>query len=1042
MSRYELRHLVAHLAATGAPARLHALLQLGAEEGNAWYEAKWAIDDVDGYQADLALAWRLAGEDTGLQVGYALIAASVAEVTAELPADIVAQLVLEGLISSAQAIVSLGQAPSDIRRADAIMALAPVVGERYLPELLETARSIGAGSARARAIGVLVALHPPEARPGLIAEALTALPAGSPAPIKEVEANVRWDADRWLPGFFAGLARDAATLDPGERERCHAEIVDAARAMPRGMDERDVVRQLAAIVPYLHPPRRQAVAENAVALAGSIKGIDNIERRRAALLDVLPYLPPARRTRLRAWWRFMTIDRTDDHLEVLTADARRGSSRALAAAIRRVRGIEFEAARGQAVRDLVALAEPGSPEAAELVEIAAAIEHPGRRAETLAGVIELVPPDARERVAIAVRDHLEDVENNRWPEVLAAVARHLPTEARREALASALDRLTRIDDGGMRLRTLAALAGLAGPSQVDAVLAAAPSAPTEDGAAALERLTPDLNGEQLARALAVAETLTDYAARRRRAVLGLAPRLSPVLLDRAIALVADPDGTVVGHGLVELSPYLSPAQVTVAIDAAFAIEKLDERADTAVALAERAPDAVAAAALTRLLSQCQVPGTARRLDALVAIAPRLPGALRDDALRLALEAAAEQTFYAGDARVLADLYTLLPDADRGRVLDLVRGFEHRVPRSDALEALAPRLDPERVEVAIDIAQESLSPSIKLIGSDRYSAEALARLVAHLPDERLDHAVELLRELPDQAAVDAVDGVAARLSPRQLETVFDQVRDYDDYPLKKAVAALFPHLPAALQAQALSLIEARARYAGTDTAMIAIAPHVPPALWPSALKVTDGIDESSGRAEALAAFAAHLPSDTFPALLDRIGALRRRARCLSATVSRLPPALVSRALDLAATADDAGAALAGLAPCLDAGALETALGSAHAIADPGPRATALVAIALALDHTTGRAPLAEALLSACAVSDADDRRRLLEGLVARLAKASDGLPWGDALGALARRGRHELLGDLVRLTPALTANNDTRPATAAFDAVVHCAEWWP
>jgi hypothetical protein len=205
-------------------------------------------------------------------------------------------------------------------------------------------------------------------------------------------------------------------------------------------------------------------------------------------------------------------------------------------------------------------------------------------------------------------------------------------------------------------------------------------------------------------------------------------------------------------------------------------------------------------------------------------------------------------------------------------------------------------------------------------------------------------------------------------------------------------------------------------------------------------MTDGTDELSGHAEALAAFAAYLPSEMFPALLDRIGTLRRRAGCLSAITSRLPPALVSRAFDLAATAEDAGAAIAGLLPCLDGRALQTALGSAHAIADRGQRATALVAIALAFDHTTGSVPLAEALPSACAVSDAKDRR--LERLVAHLGKALDGLPWGDALGALARRGRRELLGDLVTLTPVLTANGDRRLATAAFDAVVHCGEWWP
>jgi hypothetical protein len=57
--------------------------------------------------------------------------------------------------------------------------------------------------------------------------------------------------------------------------------------------------------------------------------------------------------------------------------------------------------------------------------------------------------------------------------------------------------------------------------------------------------------------------------------------------------------------------------------------------------------------------------------------------------------------------------------------------------------------------------------------------------------------------------------------------------------------------------------------------------------------------------------------------------------------------------------------------------KTALGSAHAVTDRGQGANTPVAIALALDHTTGSVLLAEALLSACAVSDAEDRRRLLK-----------------------------------------------------------------
>src|SRR5690606_19607379 len=60
---YGLRHLAAHLEASGQDDELHNLLKLETSQGrNLWYEAKEAIGDTTGYINDVMRARRLAEE--------------------------------------------------------------------------------------------------------------------------------------------------------------------------------------------------------------------------------------------------------------------------------------------------------------------------------------------------------------------------------------------------------------------------------------------------------------------------------------------------------------------------------------------------------------------------------------------------------------------------------------------------------------------------------------------------------------------------------------------------------------------------------------------------------------------------------------------------------------------------------------------------------------------------------------------------------------------------------------------------------------------
>jgi hypothetical protein len=100
---YELRHLVSHLAGCDRHEDLHALLTLDAAPDsaeNAWFAAKEAIGDGQGYLDDIQQAARVAADGTaaeihaghaaaevGLEIRYTLIRASLTTLAVNLPAS-------------------------------------------------------------------------------------------------------------------------------------------------------------------------------------------------------------------------------------------------------------------------------------------------------------------------------------------------------------------------------------------------------------------------------------------------------------------------------------------------------------------------------------------------------------------------------------------------------------------------------------------------------------------------------------------------------------------------------------------------------------------------------------------------------------------------------------------------------------------------------------------------------------------------------------------------------------------------------------------
>ncbi|NPA91581.1 MAG: hypothetical protein GXO55_09070, partial [Chloroflexi bacterium] len=106
---------------------------------------------------------------------------------------------------------------------------------------------------------------------------------------------------------------------------------------------------------------------------------------------------------------------------------------------------------------------------------------------------------------------------------------------------------------------------------------------------------------------------------------------------------------------------------------------------------------------------------------------------------------------------------------------------------------------------------------------------------------------------------------------------------------EALAALAPHLPEDLMAQALGAARMIASDRYRAEALAALAPHLPQDLMAQALVAARKIRDQDHRALALAALAPHLPQDLMAQALDaarKIESAQYRAKALAALAPRL------------------------------------------------------------------------------------------------------------------------------------------------------------
>ena len=823
---YPLRHLVRHLRHAGRTADLHALLAAehaasGDQAVNTWFAAHDRADSIVTYLADIALARSEAAAGTdrdlssgrlapalGMEIRYALIAASITSTTDMIPIRLLEQLLNAGIWSARRGLDHAHRIADPKDRLDALLVVCRQTDAEKQPAV--RAQAMAAVTAitndyyRACALAQL-APHLPEAeRPAVLAQALTAT-----ATIKDgrPEYALKLLAPH-LPADLLAQALTAATAITSDYRRANA---------------------LAALAPYL--PADLLAQALAAATA-----ITNDDFRAEALIGLAPHLPEAEQAAMLA--RALTATATD-HSRALI----------LTSLAPHLPEAERPAALAQALAAAIAAAVPSDPHSssdaealtglapylpadllAQALTAATAITDKGSRAKALAGVAPHMPEAERPAaLAQALAAAADRIGFGPRQDALALLAPHLPADL----LAQAVAAFTAAASDGFDLLTLAELAPYL-PADLLAQAMAAATAITNDHyrACSLAMLAPHLPEAErpavLALALAAATAITDDS--RAYALAALALNLPeaerPAVLAQALtAATAITNPYSFTQALAGLAPYLPADLRAQALAAATAFSDSYARAGILAGLAPHLPAELLA------LTAVATADDYDRAEALVMLAPYLPADLLAEALTAAT--AIDDDFR---GRALAGLAPYLPADLLAEALTAATAITNEYSCAEALAGLAPHL-PEAERPAAALVQ-----ALAIVTINR-RAPLPTRLASWLPAAERSAvlakalAVVTCTYLFDFLRAPLLTGLASCLPEPERSAVLAQAlaaATADDESREYALAGLAPHLPADLLAQALVAVTAITNDYSRTEALAVLAPHLPADLLAQAL----------------------------------------------------------------------------------------------------------------------------------------------------------------------------------------------------------------
>jgi hypothetical protein len=517
----------------------------------------------------------------------------------------------------------------------------------------------------------------------------------------------------------------------------------------------------------------------------------------------------------------------------------------------------------------------------------------------------------------------------------------------------ALAHAQRQHDPAKRANTLTSLiphlpdAGQAAQARADALAAVTSIQNESQKAEALKALADHLTSSELDHALHVALAIDDDFYRA-KALAGLAPFLSPIQRDSAIEATAtiNPFLNSRAEVLIGLAPYLSPVQLDAALQAAETISDDWYRAKAFTQLLPYLNGSARDRALRSGLQAATAITDKKLLSKILApLAAGLGGDYQDRAINQALKAATAIEKEEDRGEALADVVSALGAVRPGWGLGIATTIGDDWYRAWALTELLPNLDGEKREGALSQAIEAAART----EDPELRSRAFARLGPYLSgparDRILDQALDAVPAIViklSRAAILAT--LAPNLSTVQLGRAAQIATEIDgDFYRAWALTELGVYANGASQKQILDkALEATTKLHGGArvSATADLAPHLDPAQLDQALQAATGMWDEESRLETLAALAPDLSATQLEQALNATTTFEDE-NPLTDTLIGLAPHLngparesvLDRALAAAIALKEPecrAMALAGLAPYLNAGQLNTALQAAAAI----------------------------------------------------------------------------------------------------------------
>lgn len=272
LDTYELRHLIYHLAETGAIDSIHKLLTLETEDGsNTWYIAKDRRCGTDAYIDDVRRAAGITGDtwaknlhSSGISeafertVLYTLILGSVASLVSKVPTGLLPTLVATGVWPEHRAVAYALEIDNELQRFRALAKLVPVLSPSSrtaaLGEAFDTATHGSEYLQINGCIEILRLLKRPSEIPQLPSEAIRALHL---FPLNDEDS----------PGPGSPWLYYAIRLLPYLSGQAAQEIIDGVHQVVSGSsDPYDTVTGSVALIPYTEASERPAMIASVLEL--------------------------------------------------------------------------------------------------------------------------------------------------------------------------------------------------------------------------------------------------------------------------------------------------------------------------------------------------------------------------------------------------------------------------------------------------------------------------------------------------------------------------------------------------------------------------------------------------------------------------------------------------------------------------------------------------------------------------------------------------------------------------------------------------------